>query len=92
LALPNRILSYQKIVKGECNSKRKNEVFTDLILQNRILSSIKTMKGECNYERTNIAFTYFSTINFITSKLPNRHTHVPISLPRLCKKYAMKNA
>ena len=59
MALPNRILSYQKIAKGECNSKWKNEVFTDLILQNRILSSIKTVKGECNYERTNIAFTYF---------------------------------
>jgi len=28
LALPNRILSYAKIVKGESNSKRKNEVFT----------------------------------------------------------------
>ena len=27
MALPNRILSYQKIVKGECNSKWKNIVF-----------------------------------------------------------------
>ncbi len=90
--MPNRILSYQKIAKGECNSKWKNEVFTDLILPNRILSYSEIVKGESNYERTNIAFTYFSTINFITSKLPNRHTHVPISLPRLCKKYAMKNA
>ena len=29
LILPNRILSYSKIAKGECNSKRENEVFTD---------------------------------------------------------------
>ena len=29
LALPSRILSYAKIVKGESNSKRKNKVFTD---------------------------------------------------------------
>ena len=29
MALPNRILSYSKIVKGESNSKWKNKVFTD---------------------------------------------------------------
>ena len=29
LAVSSRILSYLKIVKGECNDKRRNEVFTD---------------------------------------------------------------
>jgi len=29
LILPSRILSYSKIVKGERNSKWKNDVFTD---------------------------------------------------------------
>ncbi|MEJ8768249.1 hypothetical protein [Prevotella sp. HCN-7019] len=29
LILPNRILSYLKIAKGESNSKWKNKVFTD---------------------------------------------------------------
>lgn len=54
LCLPNRILSYAdiilsyaKIVRGECNSKRKNKVFTDLILPTRILSYAKIRIKYC---------------------------------------------
>lgn len=41
------LFMFAEIVRGECNSKRKNKVFTDLILPNRILSYAKIVRGEC---------------------------------------------
>ena len=40
MALPNRILSYSKIAKDECNSKRENEVFTEIQQCRNVHSSI----------------------------------------------------
>ena len=54
-------------MKGESNSKWKNEVFTDLILPNRILSYQKIVKGECNSKRKNEVFTDLILPNRILS-------------------------
>ncbi len=45
--MPNRILSSEKIVKGERRDKKKTK-FSFLTMPNRILSSEKIVKGERN--------------------------------------------
>ncbi|WP_418946545.1 hypothetical protein [Phocaeicola plebeius] len=57
LAIPNRILSYGKIVKGERRDKRKRS-FSGLAIPNRILSYGKIVKGERRDKRKTKFFRF----------------------------------
>ena len=59
LALPSRLLSYSKIVKGEHTGKAKKLCLFELAVSSRLLSYSKIVKGECNDERRNEVFTDF---------------------------------